>query len=320
MIVQDRIGRISRRHSLMVLIIFMALMSILFFIGGPNYHSQRSFKAFWNLGHIIYFAFLPVLLFSLIPGKKLKPIFKISIILGITLTLGTLVEVFQYGFNRTPDMGDLFRNMIGAGIAICFLLPITKSVPKTPMLILRTTLVFLVASQFYPIVIALIDEYHARQEFPILSDFQTPFQIHRWSSDAAITIENDIGNQGNRAMRTDLTTQLYSGVALKHFPGNWQQYQFLQFRIYNPSADTIAITCRIHDKTHTQSVQHYHDRYNKTNSISQGWDTITISLDEVRRAPDKRQMDLSQIFGVGFFASNLPHPRTIYIDDVRLSK
>lgn len=293
-------------------------MSILFFIGGPNYYSPRSFKSLWNLGHILYFALLPVLLPSFSPKKELRLIVQIFIIVGITLILGALVEVFQYGFKRTPDMGDLFRNMIGACIAICFLLPIRKSVPKTPILILKTIIVFLVASQFYPIVIALIDEHHARRDFPILSNFQTSLQIHRWSSDAVITIENDIGHQGNRAMRADLTTQLYSGFALKYFPVNWQQYQCIQFRIYNPSTDAITITCRIHDKTHALGVQQYQDRYNTTHSIPQGWKTITISLEEVRRAPDNRQMDLSQIYGIGFFASRLPHPRIIYIDDVRL--
>ncbi len=304
----------SRPYFFPALIIVMALMSILFFIGGPGYDSPRSLKAFWNLGHILYFALLPLLLFSLSPGNQLKPVFQVSIIFGITLCLGALVEFFQYGTDRTPDMGDIFRNMIGACIAIAFLLPIRKSVPKTPMLIFKTTLIILVASQFYPIVIALVDEHHARRDFPVLSDFQTPFQNHRWSGDK---IEN-IGSQGNRAMRVDLTTQIYSGVALKYFPVNWQQYQWFQFRIYNPSADTIKITCRIHDKKHTQGVQRYRDRFNQTQSLSQGWNTITISLEEVRRAPNKRQMDLSQIYGIGFFASRLPHPRKIYIDDVKL--
>jgi VanZ family protein len=296
----------------------VALMTVLFFAGGPNYHSPRSFKSLWNLGHIIYFMVLPLLLISFYPNKRISPIFQTSLIIGATLALGILVEIFQYGFNRTPDMGDLFRNMIGAFIAICFILPIRESVPKPPMRVLRTIIVLLVASQFYPIILALIDEHHARRQFPILSDFQTPLQIQRWTGSAAITIENDIGHRGNRAMRADLTTQVYSGLALKYFPANWQQYQWFQFRIYNPSADAITMTCRIHDKKHTAGVQQYQDRFNKTERLSQGWNTITISLEEVRRAPHNRQMDLSQVYGVGIFASRLPQPRTIYIDDVRL--
>lgn len=312
----------------------MALMTILFFIGGPDYHSPRSYKSFWNLGHILYFSLFPLLLFSVSSGKQNRPIFEPSpriasmntlaipvqliVILGLTIALGVLVELFQYGFNRSPDMGDIFRNILGACIAIGFLLPIGKSVSKAPMLIYRTTLIILVAWQCYPIVIDLIDEHQSRRDFPILSDFQTPNQIHRWSGDASVTIGNDIGRNGNRALRVSLTTQTYSGVALKYFPVDWRQYQWLQFRIYNPSADAITITCRIHDKKHTQGVQRYQDRFNTTRVLAQGWNTISISLEEVRRAPDTRQMDLSQIYGVGIFASRLPHPREIYIDDVNL--
>jgi VanZ family protein len=295
----------------------MVLMTILFFIGGPGYQSPRSLKSFWNLGHIIYFALLPLMLFSFITGKPLKLVFQLLIIFGITISLGVLVELFQYGVDRSPDMGDIFRNMLGACIAIAFLLPIRKSVPKATMLIFRSTLILLILAQFYPVVIDLIDEHHARRDFPVLSDFQTPYQVHRWTGDAAIEIEN-IGSRGNRAMRADLTTQVYSGVALKYFPTDWQAYQWFQFRIYNPSADAIKITCRIHDRSHIQGVQRYLDRFNTTRSIPHGWNTITISLEEVRRAPDNRQMDLSQIYGVGIFASRLPYPRNIYIDGVRL--
>ncbi len=316
--VQNPMRTHSRPNFFPLLTIAMALMSILFFIGGPDYHSPRSFKSFWNLGHLLYFAGLPLLLFSFPPGKHLKPLLQLSIIVGATLILGTLVEFFQYGVDRTPDTGDIFRDMMGACIAIGFLLPIRKSVPKIPMRIFRTALIVLLASQFYPIVIDLIDEHQARRDFPILSDFQTPFQIHRWTGDADITIESHIGRQGNRAMRVALTTQMYSGTALKYFPADWRQYQWFQFRIYNPSADAITITCRIHDKRHTQGVQRYQDRFNTTRSVAQGWNTITISLEEVRRAPDNRQMDLSQIYGVGIFASRLPYPRNIYIDGVRL--
>jgi hypothetical protein len=239
-------------------------------------------------------------------------------IVGITFVLGYLVEALQSGFNRTPDTGDLLRNFIGVGIAICFLLPIRHTIPKMAITLFQIILLIALTLQFYPIAIALIDEHHARQTFPVLSDFQTAGQIHRWTSDNHIAIENDIGRQGNHAMRADLTTNRYSGFSLKHFPANWQHYHKFEFSIYNPSEKAIEITCRIHDKLHLQGLQPYEDRFNATHSFTTGWTTITISLEEIRQAPADRQMDLGQIYSIIFFASDLPHPRTIYIDDVRL--
>ena len=215
-------------------------------------------------------------------------------------------------------MGDLFRNFIGAGIAICFLLPARKELPAKTIAISRTILIILVGLQIYPIMVALIDEHHARRQFPILSDFQTSRQLHRWEGGAAYSIEKNIGTPGNCALRADLDTQRYSGVALKYFPRNWQGYRYFEYRVYNPSEKPIKLTCRIHDRMHTLGPQLYEDRFNKTHSFSSGWHTLTINLDDIRIAPSNREMDLSQIYAVGLFATQLPHSRTIYIDDVRL--
>lgn len=307
----------KHRH---IFILAMALLTALFFFGGPDYHSSRSFKHFWNLGHILYFSFFPFLILSFECFRKQNPIAQVSIIIIATLLLGILVELGQSAFSRTPDIGDLFRNLIGAGVALCFLLPVRKRFPSKLLLLFKFILVILTGLQIRPIAVALIDEHHARNEFPVLSDFQRAMQLDRWEGGADISIEKDINVQGNRAMRADLDTQLYSGFTLKYFPRNWRGYQWFRFRIYNPSEEAIRLTCRIHDKWHTQGPQLYADRFNRTRSIPVGWHTIAIPLDDVRMAPAGREMDLGRIYAVGFFATQLPRPRTIYIDDLRLKK
>jgi VanZ family protein len=301
-----------------MLVFTIAFMTVLFFIGGPDYHSPRSFRQLWNLGHIVYFAVFPLLLIPLTSFKNLRPSFQATLIVVLTLVSGALVEWLQYGFNRTPDLGDMFRNLIGAGIAICFFLPATKVAHITYRRIALIVFIVLMTTQFYPVGIALLDEYHARRNFPMLSDFQSPWQIQRWIGDAALTREADIGREGNWSMRTDLTTQQYSGCALKYFPGDWRGYRWLQLRVFNPSAAPIDITCRVHDRLHAHGIQRYADRFNTTRTVSKGWHTITIRLTDVQQAPSERLMDLGHIYGVGIFASRLARPRTIYIDDVQL--
>ncbi len=119
-------------------------------------------------------------------------------------------------------------------------------------------------------------------------------------------------------MKVVMNTDAYSGVALKYFPGNWEGYRFFQFSVFNPDNDELKIICRIHDRRHTQGQQKYKDRFNRSFSILQGWHTITIPLNQVKQAPENREMDMQRIQGVGIFVVRLPHPRTIYIDDVRL--
>ena len=58
---------------------------------------------------------------------------------------------------------------------------------------------------------------------------------------------------------------------------------------------------------------------NRSFSILQGWQSITIPLDQINTAPENRQMDMRQIQGVGIFAVvRLPRPRTLYVDDIKL--
>ncbi len=298
----------------------LSILSLLFFIGGPDYQSPRSLKAIWNIGHIIYFALLPLFFFKFPKKKKIKPAIQAFIIISTTLVIGTAVEFFQYGLDRTPDIGDIFRDMIGALLAMFFLLPMRQSIPKHWLLIIKIVIVFLVATQFYPITIALIDEQQARKSFPILSDFQTPFQIHRWRKIASRCMQDTPNGPGNHALRVDLTTAQYSGTSLKYFPNNWKGYDYLQYRVFNPDKESIKLTCRIHDKIHAKGPQPYQDRFNRAYTLTHGWHTITISLKDLQQAPATRQMDLTQIRGVGIFAVRLPHPRTIYIDDLKLSQ
>ena len=95
-------------------------------------------------------------------------------------------------------------------------------------------------------------------------------------------------------------------------------YKELQLSIYNPDKKPIQLTCRIHDRQHTGGLQLYEDRFNKSFSISNGWNLIRIPLSQIANAPFKRKMALNQIQGLGIFAVSLPRPRIVYIDYVRL--
>jgi VanZ family protein len=301
------------------LIATLALLSILFFFGGPDYHSPRSYKAVWNLGHILYFALLPL---SLVFHPRLKAVphrTQVVLIIGLTLVIGILVELLQYGVDRFPDMQDIYRNLIGAAVAIVFLMPVKRSIPNLLLNLLRSAVVLMAAMQLLPIAIALIDEHHARRDFPSLSDFQSPFQIHRWQGSAGISIANDVGRPGNRALQAELTTRRYSGVNLTYFPANWLPYRRLQLRILNPSHQPLSLTCRIHDELHARGPQHYQDRFNQTYAITQGWNTISIDLKQVQTSPQTRPMDLAHIRSIAIFTSRLDRPRTIYIDDLILN-
>jgi hypothetical protein len=113
---------------------------------------------------------------------------------------------------------------------------------------------------------------------------------------------------------------LSGGLAIiRHGPTNTLHYKELQLSIYNPDKKPIQLTCRIHDRQHTGGLQLYEDLFNKSFSISNGWNLIRIPLSQIANAPFKRKIALNQIQGLGIFAVSLPKPRNVYIDYVRLT-
>ena len=300
------------------LILTLGSLFILFFISGPDYHSSRSFKYLWNLGHILFYALLPLLIFRTSKALTSYPK-QVFYILILTLVLGTFIEILQTGLDgRIPDIGDILRNIIGALVGLVFFLPSRKKFPKQWLFVLQLLVILLVSLQVVPIVNAFWDEKQAQKQFPLLSGFETPFEIYRWTGGATFAVQSEFKKSGNAAMKVVMNTDAYSGVALKYFPGNWEGYRFFQFSVFNPDIDELKITCRIHDRRHTQGQQKYKDRFNRSFSILQGWHTITIPLNQVKQAPENREMDMQRIQGMGIFVVRLPHPRTIYIDDIGL--
>ena len=291
---------------------------ILFFLGGPDYYAQRSIKASWNLGHILFFACLPFYLFNIVElsdsfGSHLIAVF------FLVLVVGGAVELIQNRFTRTPDLGDLLRNGIGGLVYVFFLWPSRTRIPKKRLVLLKSVTIALIAIQLVPVVIALIDEHVARKQFPLLSGFETPFELTRWTEKERIAIAKNVKLEGIASMKVQLTTETYSGVFLKYSPRDWRGFRWLQFSVYNPLNHELNLTCRVHDRKHTGGIELYEDRFNRSYSFRNGWTTIRIPLTDIENAPSNRKMDMQQIYGLGIFATRLEIPKLIYIDDVRLT-
>jgi len=315
----NKINPLPLKSSLLAVIAVICF--VLFFVGGPDYYSQRSYKHFWDLGHILFFFILSYLILLNWPKRSETTFLRQSIVvIFITICLGGLIELIQAGSARTPNIMDLIRDIIGCLVALSFLTPVKKTISKAKLKMFQMISVVLVAIAFFPMVTAFLDEIAAMKQLPVLSDLETRFEIDRWAGDADFSIDHEIYYHGKVSLKVNLNTTLYSGVSLKYFPQNWLNYNELHLSIFNPDRESIELTCRIHDKQHTQGLQLYEDRFNRRFSISSGWNLIKIQLKQISNSPHKRKMALNQIQGLGIFAISLSKPRTVYIDYVRLVK
>ena len=293
--------------------------SVLLFLGGPDYYSSRSFRHFWDLGHIVYFVLLASLLIRWRFVARMPLEKQWTIILVITLLLGTSIEVLQHGTVRTPESGDVLRDLTGSLIVLVFgsLGPRLRTAGLRQSLRVAVSMLLLV--QLWPVTRSLIDEAIARHQFPVLSDLETPFEIDRWTGNAGLFVQSLPLISRGKLLKLALTTDQYSGASLSYFDGDWASFTTLNISLYNPDVNPLKITCRIHDLQHTDGNEEYDDRFNRSFLLKQGWNHIEIDLHAVEASPATRRMDMSRIRGLQLFVTSLPAPRILYLDNVELS-
>jgi VanZ family protein len=294
------------------------ILAVLLFVGGPGYHSPRSLDAVWDLGHIIAFSLWSYLLITWKPVEEAPLARQWWIVALFCFVAGGATEGIQFLLGRDASLEDLFRDVLGGGITLTWFTPSSRTVPRGVRGMARSLSASILLVACLPLAVALCDEGIARAQFPLLSDFETPFEEDRWHRFARSSVDSSVARHGKVSLRVEMDTSLYSGVSFVYFPRNWAGYRFLRLDVFNPSPKEIGITCRIHDRRHEGGEQRYEDRFNKRIYLRQGWNDLRIDLGEVVRAPVGRTMDLGEIRGVGFFASRLPAPRTIFVDYVRL--
>ena len=310
---------LTRSYSLWFISILLLIGSFLLFIGGPDYYSSRSLKNLWDMGHIFYFALLSFLMTRWSYVSRMSLLLQWVTILAATFLFGVSIELMQYGATRTPSIGDLLRDLTGSLLVLAFGLPGAKLNPLNRRLFLQASVLILTLVMIWPLARSLIDEAISWYQFPLLSGFETPFEIHRWKGGDRLSVESKTSISNGKVLKLPLTTDKYSGASLMYFNGDWRSYSTLKMSIYNPDTSLLQIVCRIHDFQHSDGNEEYEDRYNQRFQLQPGWNYIDIDLNEVELRPAHRRMDMSRVQQVGIFVVSLPSPRVIYLDDVQLS-
>jgi VanZ family protein len=304
--------------SLLYIIFFTCL--ILLFVNGPTTHSPRSYLNFWDLGHLLLF-FTGGILFLIDYRKYFKDSFfrHLLIVFIFSLVLGLLTELIQVRFHRDPDLGDLTRDLIGGFTAVIFFSPRRFDISVIWLNIFKILLTVVLLLEAYPFIRSVTDEWIVRRQFPLLSDFETPFELGRWHHEKPLQIDKTIVRHGQKSMQVHLTTARYSTVSLRYFPADWSGYTHFNFSIFNSGSDTLIMTCRINDFKHYALGQDYYDRYNRLLRLAPGWNDCSIPVTDIVQAPKARKMDIHAMDLICFFSMELSRPRVIYIDYVYLS-
>jgi VanZ family protein len=285
-----------------------------FFFGGPGAHGSRSFVALWDLGHVLFFFLTSIWLYKY-QRSRFRFLSFLAIFRNVFLVvfvLGVLVEGVQMcSVARAPDVYDILRNQLGCLLVFA----IYYQQKGFKRIVFRFVIIGFMCFAFIPLLRGVTDEWIARKQFPVISDFETSLEIDRWKSNGLIRIEKGIARHGEHALRVQLTTDTYSGVSLEYFHGNWQGFTSLFFSVYNPDDVPLEAVCRIQDSAY---VNRYDDRFNRSFLLKTGWNDIVISLEDVEHGPEGRLLNLAEVESFKLFVMEQERERIIFMDWVYL--
>ena len=200
-------------------LVFLSVAGLfLLFVGGPGRFDPRSYIHAWGLGHILVFSIWSYLLLDNWKRIEKSPFYIQCIwILSLSLIFGVAVELIQGLFGRTPSYHDVLNDLIGSLVALVLFNPLRRKRPNIFLLFCKFAVVILILISIFPFASALMDEHASRKRFPVLSDFEGPFEIDRWFGTASMKITRDIVRNGRSALRVGLKTTKASGCLTKVF-------------------------------------------------------------------------------------------------------
>lgn len=294
-------------------------MTALLFVGGPDEYSHRLIRETWDSGHFFLFAlvFFLLLTYSSLSQKSILTKFIFATIIG--LMLASMTELLQAFVGRNPQVIDIIKDLLGsyAGL-LASLLYFNKNL--LTRIIIIAAIVILATIATFKLWLTIVDEWRLKSDFPMLNSFESSLELYRWRSRRAhFSQSKEKSRHGGQSLKATLFSGKYPGLNLHHFARDWSAYKNLNLSIYNTQSKPLKLTLKICDKSNAMHGYQYNDRYNKQMILYPGWNDLSFSLEEIKNAPQTRQMNMRSILSVSLFIIDLQKTVTIYLDNIYLA-
>ncbi len=248
--------------------------------------------------------------------------------LAVTVTFGALTEILQALGSKDAELWDFIRDVLGGASALLLAFALgQRKRPRRAGGRLGRVLPVLVAAVLLAVALlrvttVAIAHLWRDSAFPRLCEFN-----HRWGAtfigvqDAVITQGEPIGGWAREApgpiARVTFHPAAYPGLSIREPYPDWTGYDRLTFDVYSEAPAPVQLHLRI-DDVHSEEL--YTDRFNRVLIVEPGANRISIALDDVRRGPRARPMDLAHIRALTLFAMSPPAPFSVYLDGFRLER
>lgn len=241
-----------------------------------------------------------------------------ALVLAVLLNVvGTAGEFLQQFAGRNPAWGDVAANSTGLAAGLFWVLG--HSANRSRVRWISGAVLVLGAVSIGPIIGAWDSICHM-QSFPVIASFERSRELSMWKTrHASIQSTSDWATDGSRSAMVTLQPGRYPGISLTWLPGDWSGFKTLSFDLRNADTKPLPLALKLNDREHADRDFAHSDRFHRPFTVLAGTtQNISISIAEIREAPDTRRMELDQMDLFELFAVDLGAPVTFYVDNIRL--
>lgn len=151
----------------------------------------------------------------------------------------------------------------------------------------------------------------------LLFDFESEADLDRihWQCFVLYSLSDEHATHGENSLKIEFYPSAFPGFNPKLDRSDWRGYHAVEFDIFNPASETVAISLKIDDRPGPPAPA---ERFNRELQLVPGPNHIRIKLDEVKTGSG-RHLDQSRIAKVFLVHENLSQPMVLYLDRFRLT-
>ena len=298
-----------------------SLIAVTLLLSIAGIESVENQNLFWgplhDSAHALVAFLITSLCISLLKSEQQTSGLRLAQIGGALFAAGIAVELLQPAFGRSASFTDIYYNF--AGIVSALAITISSRLARAPKISIVMASMILLTSCLTVPFIGAATLYQRDAKLPVLLDFEDNWQrrLYRAGGGANLSLTRNPKGWKNTSttLKIDFPTTRYPGVSAPHIYRDWSDYDRLSFEVFSKNEQAHAITLRVHDEVHDHN---YADRYNQRFSIHPGLNVIEINLEDVRKRPKKREMDMTSIAGFAIFSASPTETFSLYVDNFRL--
>lgn len=302
----------------------------------PKPDNTYFWRAVYDGGHAPLFGTMSLIflwLCRLLPKINRAKVSTHYLVAGVSaMLIGIAVEVSQINSGRDADVMDAMRNGIGIVTFLLVAATLDEHLRKIadgenlwnrfrwPIRILALLIFSIPFVRAASWAVATIDR---NLRFPLIADFESGLHVMpmmvRSGSALRFTRPNEFqlgnGEYCQEVLLRPSRRVPYPTWQLEEPYPDWRGYDSLVFQIFLQDSTSRTIWLRINDRLHNS---HPSDRFNHQFELLPGQQHIAISLEDIRLAPQKREMNLERMRSIRLFLT--PHDSDIrfLLDYIRL--